>query len=85
MAAMQALLADYPVGLVEGRYLNVLALGGAISPYLERSLEILRAAGHKASIERVNYEFQRGACKMLRIQTGWWLTSRFSGDAYALG
>lgn len=69
MAAMQAFLADYPAGLVEGRYLNVLALGGAISPYLEGSLEILRAAGHNVSIERVSYEFQRGACKMLRIQS----------------
>ena len=39
MAAMQAFLADYPVGLVEGRYLNVLALGVAIVPYLERSLD----------------------------------------------
>ena len=69
MAAMQAFLADYPAGLVEGRYLNVLALGGVISPYLKGSLEILRADGHKVSIERVNYKFQRGACKMLRIQT----------------
>jgi len=46
----------------------LLALGGAISPYLEGSLEILRAAGHQVSIERVSYEFQRGACEMLRIQ-----------------
>ena len=47
----------------------LLALGGAISPHLEGSIEWLRAAGHQVSIQRVNYEFQRGACEMLRIQS----------------
>jgi hypothetical protein len=120
MAAMQAFLDDYPVGLAEGRYLNselpslpfpdgafdlalcshllflysrnlgegfhhssllelcrvakevrvfpLLALGGAISPHLEGSVKVLREAGHQVSIQRVNYEFQRGACEMLQIQ-----------------
>jgi hypothetical protein len=120
MAAMQVFLADYPAGLVDGRYLGaelpslpfpdggfdlalcshllflysrqldegfhhssllelcrvakevrvfpLLALGGAMSPHLEGSVEMLRAAGQKVSIQRVNYEFQRGAYEMLRIQ-----------------
>jgi hypothetical protein len=69
MAAMQSFLADYSAGLVEGRYLNILALGGVIVPYLEGGLDILCAAGDKVSIERVSDKFQRGACKMLRIQS----------------
>ncbi|MCP9801890.1 SAM-dependent methyltransferase [Synechococcus sp. RedBA-s] len=120
MAAMRTFLDDYPVGLIEGRYLNLelpslpfpdgdfdlalcshllflysqqldegfhyasllelcrvakevrvfplLALGGALSPHLQGSVEMLRAAGYQVSIERVRYEFQRGACEMLRIQ-----------------
>ena len=125
MAAMNAFFADYPAGLMEGRYVNaalpslpfpsgdfdlalcshllflysqqldeefhhasllelcrvakevrvfpLLALGGARSPYLEASVELLRTAGHQVSIQRVNDEFQRGACEMLRIQRadGW--------------
>lgn len=52
----------------EVRVFPLLALGGAISPHLEGSIEMLRAAGHQVSIQKVNYEFQRGACEMLRIQ-----------------
>jgi SAM-dependent methyltransferase len=52
----------------EVRVFPLLALGGAISPHLEGSVEMLRAAGYQVSIERVSYEFQRGACEMLRIQ-----------------
>ena len=52
----------------EVRVFPLLALGGEISPHLEGSVERLRAAGHQVSIQRVNYEFQRGACDMLRIQ-----------------
>ncbi|MCP9848868.1 SAM-dependent methyltransferase [Cyanobium sp. Morenito 9A2] len=52
----------------EVRVFPVLALGGAISPHLEGSVEMLRAAGHLVSIERVSYEFQRGAREMLRIK-----------------
>jgi SAM-dependent methyltransferase len=52
----------------EVRVFPLLALGGAISPHLEGSVEMLRAAGHQVSIQRVSYEFQRGACEMLRIK-----------------
>lgn len=52
----------------EVRVFPLLALGGEISPHLEGSVEMLRAAGHHVSIQRVSYEFQRGACEMLRIQ-----------------
>lgn len=52
----------------EVRVFPLLALGGAVSPHLEGSVEMLRLAGHQVSIERVSYEFQRGACEMLRIQ-----------------
>jgi hypothetical protein len=52
----------------EVRVFPLLALGGAISAHLEGTVEMLRAAGHQVSIERVSYEFQRGACEMLRIQ-----------------
>ena len=52
----------------EVRVFPLLALGGATSPHLEGSVELLRAAGYQVSIQRVDYEFQRGACEMLRIQ-----------------
>ncbi|WP_411876958.1 SAM-dependent methyltransferase [Vulcanococcus limneticus] len=52
----------------EVRVFPLLAFGGTISPHLETSVELLRTAGHKVSIQRVDYEFQRGACEMLRIQ-----------------
>lgn len=51
----------------EVRVFPLVALDGAMSPHLEGSVEILRAAGFKTSIQRVSYEFQRGACEMLRI------------------
>lgn len=52
----------------EVRVFPLLALGGEISSHLEGSVEMLRAAGYQVSIQHVNYEFQRGACDMLRIQ-----------------
>lgn len=52
----------------EVRVFPLLAMGGAISPHLEGSVEILRSAGHQVSIQRVSYEFQRGAFEMLQIQ-----------------
>lgn len=52
----------------EVRVFPLRALGGAISLHLEGSVEMLRAAGHLVSIQRVSYEFQRCACKMLRIE-----------------
>jgi hypothetical protein len=54
----------------EVRVFPLLALGGAISPHLEGSVEMLREAGHQVSIQRVNYEFQRGANEMLQIKRG---------------
>jgi hypothetical protein len=52
----------------EVRVFPLLALGGAMSPHLEGSIDGLRAAGLQVSIQRVTYEFQRGACDMLRVQ-----------------
>ncbi len=52
----------------EVRVFPLLELGGARSPHLSGQVERLRAAGFKVSLERVSYEFQRGACEMLRIQ-----------------
>lgn len=52
----------------EVRVFPSLALGGESSPHLEGSVEMLRAAGHSVSIQRVNDEFQGGACELLRIQ-----------------
>ena len=52
----------------EVRVFPLLTFGGAISPHLEGTLALLRAAGKQVSMERVNYEFQRGACEMLRIR-----------------
>jgi hypothetical protein len=52
----------------EVRVFPLLTFGGAVSPHLEGTLALLRAAGKQVSMERVNYEFQRGACEMLRIR-----------------
>lgn len=52
----------------EVRVFPLLALGGAISPHLDGSVEMLRSAGYHVSIQRVSYEFQRGAFEMMRIQ-----------------
>ena len=52
----------------EVRIFPLLALGGQPSPYVDRVVEGMRAAGHGVSIERVPYEFQRGGNEMMRIQ-----------------
>ena len=52
----------------EVRVFPLLALGGTISPHLAGCVEKLRAGGRQVLIQRVNCEFQRGACEMLRIQ-----------------
>ncbi|WP_411871128.1 hypothetical protein [Vulcanococcus limneticus] len=52
----------------EVRVFPPLALGGESSPHLEGGIEMLRAAGHTVSIQRVNDEYQGGACELLRIQ-----------------
>jgi hypothetical protein len=51
----------------EVRIFPLLALGGQRSPYVDASVDSLRAAGCAVSLERVPYEFQRGGNEMLRI------------------
>jgi hypothetical protein len=53
----------------EVRIFPLLALGSHRSPYIDRSVEELRAAGHDVSIESVPYEFQRCGNQMMRIRT----------------
>ena len=60
----------------EVRIFPLLALDGRLSPYVGPTVEELRALGHDVSIERVPYEFQRGANQMMRIRTA---ASRTSG------
>lgn len=52
----------------EVRVFPLLTFGGVRSPHLEECLAVVQAAGHRVSMKRVGYEFQRGACEMLRIQ-----------------
>jgi SAM-dependent methyltransferase len=54
---------------MEVRVFPLLTLGGERSPYVEDTIERLRAAGHVVSIEIVPYEFQRGGNQMMRIRT----------------
>jgi hypothetical protein len=54
----------------EVRVFPLLALGGAVSPHVDRCVSLLRDAGFVVSIERVPYEFQRGGNEMLRVQRG---------------
>ena len=51
----------------EVRIFPLLALGGQPSPYVQACVTSLRGSGHRVSIERVPYEFQRGGNQMLRI------------------
>jgi hypothetical protein len=52
----------------EVRIFPLLALGGGRSPFVDRSVDELRASDYVVSIERVPYEFQRGGNEMLRIR-----------------
>lgn len=52
----------------EVRVFPLLALDWARSPFADRAVERLRRAGHEVSVERVPYEFARGAHEMLRIR-----------------
>ena len=45
----------------EVRIFPLLALGGSRSPFVDQSVDDLRASGYDVSIEGVPYEFQRGA------------------------
>jgi hypothetical protein len=51
----------------EVRIFPLLALGGARSPFVDACIADLREAGYRVTIEKVNYEFQRGGDEMLRI------------------
>lgn len=53
----------------EVRIFPLLALGGQRSPYVDRCVAEIRAAGGETSIENVPYEFQRGGNQMMRIRT----------------
>jgi len=52
----------------EVRIFPLLALGGERSPYVERVMEEVQSFGYVASVERVQYEFQRGGHQMMRIR-----------------
>ena len=54
----------------EVRIFPLLALGGVGSSYVGPVTDAFRHLGYKISIERVPYEFQRGANKMMRISKG---------------
>lgn len=53
----------------EVRVFPLLALGGALSPFVGSSASALQALGHAITIEQVPYEFQRGGNEMIRIRT----------------
>lgn len=53
----------------EVRVFPLLALGGRQSPFIDSTMADLRAAGHEVSLEKVQYEFQRGANQMMRIRS----------------
>ena len=50
------------------RVFPVLALGGRQSPFIDSVMARLRDEGHDVALERVPYEFQRGADQMMRIR-----------------
>ena len=52
----------------ETRIFPLVALGGRRSPYVDDSVLQLRDAGYEVTIEKVPYEFQRGADEMMRIR-----------------
>jgi len=52
----------------EVRIFPLLALGGERSPYVDRIMEEVQSFGYVASVERVQYEFQRGGHQMMRIR-----------------
>ncbi len=54
----------------EVRIFPLLELGGSLSRHLPAVTDALSAAGRTVSIEPVNYEFQKGGNKMLRVLSG---------------
>lgn len=63
----QQTIVDFLRIATEVRIFPLLTYNAEPSPYLEPVCAVLDAAGHKVSIERVEYEFQRGGNKMLRV------------------
>jgi len=53
----------------EVRIFPLLALGGRRSPFVDDAIARLRDEGHEVGIERVPYEFQRGANQMMRVRS----------------
>jgi hypothetical protein len=51
----------------EVRVFPLLALGGERSPFVDSSIDRLRAAGAVVTLKAVAYEFQRGGNQMMRI------------------
>ena len=56
----------------EVRVFPLLALGPAPSPHVEPARTHLAVRGFDVSIEKVDYEFQRGSCQMMRITNPAW-------------
>jgi hypothetical protein len=54
----------------EVRVFPLLALDGSRSPFVEACVAAAAAMGATATIERVDYEFQRGGNEMLRVRRG---------------
>lgn len=52
----------------EVRIFPLLELGGRLSRHLDAAIDSLKTIGKTATVEQVNYEFQRGATQMLRIR-----------------
>lgn len=52
----------------EVRVFPLLALGAVPSPFVEPCRDALASAGYEATIETVQYEFQRGGNRMMRIR-----------------
>jgi hypothetical protein len=70
----------------ETRIFPLVTLAGERSPYVDRCVAELRAAGCNVTIETVPYEFQRGGNQMMRIRTaadGWLLPRAGYGAEYS--
>jgi hypothetical protein len=52
----------------EVRIFPLLTLAGERSPYVDDNVTSRREAGYAVTIERVDYEFQRGGNQMLRVK-----------------
>jgi len=53
---------------LEVRIYPLLALNGAISPHLQKVIQMLEESGFTPSLEDIDYQFQRGATQMLVIR-----------------